>query len=123
MKTLMLNQKSGVDYSEIETYVTKTKVYQKNFVIFPSSIYISKFVESGFNTGIQNIAENQTKNQTGEITSKQAANIGVRYAIIGHSERRINQKETDSVLVNKINCANSEKLNIVFCIGESLIDY
>ena len=123
MKTLMLNQKSGLLYGDIETYVTNLKIYQKNFTVFPSSIYIKPFVESGYNTGIQNIAEKNIGNQTGEITAQQASSIGVKTVIIGHSERRLNQKETADVLVNKFNEALENEMNIVYCIGESLVEY
>ncbi|MBR5662193.1 MAG: triosephosphate isomerase [Bacilli bacterium] len=123
MKKLMLNQKSGLKYSDIETYVTKLKSYQKNFVVFPSSIYINEFVKSGYNTGIQNIAEKTADNQTGEITAPQAISIGVKSVIIGHSERRNNQNETSEVLINKFGEALNNKLNIVYCIGESLVEY
>lgn len=123
MKTLMLNQKSGLEYKDIVTYVSKLKIYGKNFVIFPSSIYIKDFIESGYNTGIQNIAEKNVGNQTGEITAKQATSIGVKSVIIGHSERRTNQKEDSKVLVNKFNEALDNKMNIVFCIGETLVEY
>ena len=123
MKILMLNQKSGMKYKDIETYVTKLKTYQKNFTIFPSSLYLKDFIESGYNTGIQNIAEKNIDNQTGEITASQAVSLGVKSVIIGHSERRLNQKETAEVLVNKFNEAINNKLNIVYCIGESLVEY
>ena len=57
MKTIMLNQKSGVLFSDIETYVTNTKTCQKNFIIFPSNIYLNYFIERGYTVGSQNIAE------------------------------------------------------------------
>ena len=123
MKILMLNQKSGLEYKDIVTYVSKLKSYQKIFTVFPSSIYIKDFIESGYNTGIQNIAEKNIGNQTGEITAKQASSIGVKSVIIGHSERRTNQKEDSKVLVNKFNEALDNKMNIVFCIGETLVEY
>ena len=123
MKTLMLNQKSSMTYEDIKTYVTKTKSYQNKFIIFPSSIYVSYLVKNGFNTGIQNIATSNAGNQTGEITAKQAVGIGSRYVIIGHSERRTNQNEGSDILINKINEAVENKLNIVYCVGENLVDY
>lgn len=123
MKKLMLNQKSGMLYKDIKTYVTELKAYAKNFTIFPSSIYLNNFVEAGYKTGIQNIAEKNVGNQTGEITAVQATSIGIKSVIIGHSERRQNQKETSEVLINKFNEAISNKMNIVYCIGETLVEY
>ena len=123
MKTLMLNQKSGLKYKDIVTYVSELKTYQKNFTVFPSSIYVKEFVETGYNTGIQNIAEKEAGNQTGEVTASQATSIGIKSVIIGHSERRANQKEDADVLVNKFNEALENKLDIVYCIGETLVEY
>lgn len=123
MKILMLNQKSGLKYKDIKTYVTKLKTYQKNFTIFPSSLYLKDFIESGYNTGIQNIAEKDADNQTGEITGSQAVSLGVKSVIIGHSERRNNQKETPDILVNKFNEAINNQLGIIYCIGETLVEY
>lgn len=123
MKTLMLNQKTGMLYSDIETYVTKMKVYQNKFILFPSDIYLNYCIERGYVCGAQNIAQTDEKNQTGELTGKQLSSIGTKYVIIGHSERRQNQNETANILINKINSAIRNDLTIVLCIGESLVDY
>ena len=123
MKVLMLNQKSGMLFEDIETYVTKTKTYQNNFILFPTDVYLNYCIERGFICGAQNIAQSDEKNQTGELTGKQINNIGAKYVIIGHSERRNNQKEGSDVLVNKFETAINNSLNIVYCIGESLVDY
>lgn len=123
MKKLLLNQKSAITYNDIKTYVTNLKIYQNKFIIFPSSLYIKDFSSNGFNVGVQNIAESDAKNQTGEITSIQAKSIGAKSVIIGHSERRENQKENKEVLLNKFKCAIDAKLDIVYCVGENLVDY
>lgn len=123
MKTLMLNQKSKMLCKDIETYVTNLKIYENKFVIFPSSIYLDKFVESGYVTGAQNIAACSLDNQTGEITAKQVKSIGAKYVIIGHSERRANQNEDSELLIKKFNEAIENNLNIVYCVGESLVEY
>ena len=123
MKTLMLNQKSKMTLKDIETYVTELKTYENKFVIFPSSIYLTKFVESGYTAGVQNIAAMNLDNQTGELTAKQVKSAGARYVIIGHSERRTNQAEDSELLLKKFNEAIENSLNVVFCVGESLVEY
>lgn len=123
MKILMLNQKSGMLKNDIETYVTNLKIYQNKFVIFPSSMYFDKFISSGYTVGSQDIAINDEKNQTGELTGKQLSSNDIRYVIVGHSERRKNQNETKDILISKINNAIDNKLNIIYCVGEGLIDY
>ena len=123
MKTLMLNQKSGLKYDDIVTYVSELKLYQNNFVVFPSSLYIRDFIDANYFVGIQNIAEKDIPNQTGEITAEQALSLDVKYVIIGHSERRINNKEDSDVLINKFNEAVKNNMKIVYCVGESLVEY
>ncbi len=56
---------------------------------------------------------------TGEISPKQLLNLGCKYVILGHSERRIYFGETDEMINKKIKAAISVKLNPIFCIGET----
>ena len=123
MKKLLLNQKSALLYSDIETYVSMLKIYENKFIIFPTDLYVKDFSINGFNVGVQNIAETNVKNQTGEVTAEQAKSVGARYTIIGHSERRLNQKEDGKVLLNKFRRAMDAGLDIVYCVGENLVDY
>ncbi len=56
---------------------------------------------------------------TGEISATMLKELGTKYLIIGHSERRAYLNETEDSLVNKIDNALNEKITPVFCIGES----
>jgi triosephosphate isomerase len=57
---------------------------------------------------------------TGEISPVMLKEIGCRYAIIGHSERRQYFGETDETVNRKIKAALNQGLKIIFCIGETL---
>lgn len=57
---------------------------------------------------------------TGEVSPLMLADIGCRYTIIGHSERRQYFKETDEIVNRKIKAAKKTGLGVIFCIGESL---
>jgi len=48
------------------------------------------------------------------------ASCSVDYVIIGHSERRAEFKESNSVLAEKVNRALENNLKVIFCCGESL---
>jgi len=50
------------------------------------------------------------------------ADIGCRYVIIGHSERRILFGETDQMINRKMLAALASQLNPIFCIGETLLE-
>ena len=56
---------------------------------------------------------------TGEITAKQVADLGLKYTLVGHSERRKMHSETDSVVAKKTKEALMNKLSVVLCIGET----
>jgi triosephosphate isomerase len=53
---------------------------------------------------------------TGEVSPKMLKNLGLQYVILGHSERRKYQKETDEIINKKIKAALKEKLKPILCI-------
>ncbi len=55
---------------------------------------------------------------TGEVSADSLKSMGVRYTLIGHSERRIYAGETDEMVNRKVNAALSRKITPVLCIGE-----
>lgn len=57
---------------------------------------------------------------TGEVSAYMLQELGVKYVILGHSERRHILKEPDSVLQSKLRCCLEAGLSVVFCIGETL---
>lgn len=56
---------------------------------------------------------------TGEVSPFQLKALGVRYVIVGHSERRA-LGETDKVVNKKVKAALSAGLKVILCVGESL---
>lgn len=59
---------------------------------------------------------------TGEVSAKMLKNIGARYVILGHSERRINMGETTEQVNKKIKAVLENGLVPVICFGESLVE-
>ena len=57
---------------------------------------------------------------TGEITASMLRDVGARYVIIGHSERRQIYFETDTMVNKKCQAALAAKLNVILCVGETL---
>ena len=60
---------------------------------------------------------------TGDISASMIKEIGCKYVLIGHSERRVYYNESNSVLKSKIKNAYINNLKVIFCIGENLDDY
>jgi len=88
-------------------------------IICPPFVYLAelsaKFKKMSF--GVQDLFWEEKGAYTGEISAAMAKNIGARYAIIGHSERR-EIGETDEIINKKIKTALKSGLKVIFCIGE-----
>jgi triosephosphate isomerase (TIM) len=71
-------------------------------------------------TGLQNISIHDQGAHTGEVSAKAAKSIGCQYALVGHSERRIQFEETNALCELKILKALEYGLKVIYCIGETL---
>ena len=70
----------------------------------------------------QNMFYEEKGAYTGEISPLMLVDIGCRYVIAGHSERRQYFHETDNIVNRKIKAARKSGLGVIFCIGESLAE-
>ena len=69
--------------------------------------------------GAQDVFWKERGAYTGEVSPIMLKDVGVRYVIIGHSERRKNVQETDEVISKKVEVALAQKLFPVLCVGET----
>jgi len=69
--------------------------------------------------GAQNVHWEASGAYTGEISAPMLVEIGVRYVIIGHSERRQYFGETDETVNLRLKAAQSFGLTPILCVGES----
>ncbi len=94
-------------------------------VVCPPFIYINELKKmiSGhrFVVGAQDSFWNEEQANTGEISPVMLKNLGVRYVILGHSERRA-FGENDELVSKKVNACLKEGFTIVLCVGESQRD-
>lgn len=74
----------------------------------------------GFFTAAQNVASEKEGAYTGEVSAGMLFSLGLKYVIIGHSERREYYNETNEILAKKTNLALAQQLQPIFCCGESL---
>ena len=70
--------------------------------------------------GAENMHWEESGAFTGEISADMLLDLGVKYVIIGHSERREYFAETDETVNKKIKTAIAKGLTPIFCCGESL---
>jgi triosephosphate isomerase len=59
---------------------------------------------------------------TGEICAGMLKEFSVRYVILGHSERRQYQKESDALIAKKAAAAHAASLKPIVCVGETLAE-
>lgn len=76
--------------------------------------------EKGIGIGAQNLHWAEEGAFTGEVSARMLTDIGVRYVIIGHSERRAYFAETDETVNRKGKTALKHGLIPIICVGESL---
>lgn len=76
--------------------------------------------EAGIAVAAQNCADHAKGAYTGEISASMIASLGVKYVILGHSERREYYGETSAILNDKIALCYANGMAPIFCIGEKL---
>jgi triosephosphate isomerase len=93
-------------------------------VVFPPFPYLSQvqqaLLTSGIALGAQNASDQVKGAFTGEVSMAMLAEFGVKYVLVGHSERRALYGESDAVVAAKFAAAQSANLVPVLCIGETL---
>jgi triosephosphate isomerase len=89
-------------------------------IICPPNIFLKDLLslKGNIKIGAQNCFW-QEGAYTGEVSTKMLKNMGCKYVIIGHSERRKINKETNEEINKKIISALQNKLIPIFCIGEN----
>lgn len=76
--------------------------------------------DSKIKLGAQDLSENNNGAFTGDISAEMLKEAGVKYAIIGHSERRQFHYESDELISAKVRRALDSGLRPIICIGETL---
>jgi triosephosphate isomerase len=84
---------------------------------------ISKAIlNSNIRLGAQNMSEHNVGAYTGEIAAVMLKEFSTRYVILGHSERRQYQKESDELISKKALAAHAASLKPIVCVGETLAE-
>jgi triosephosphate isomerase len=91
------------------------------FISLESAMDASRKVQ-GIQIGAQNLHFENDGAYTGEISGSMLKSIGVKYVIVGHSERREYFGESDAVVGKKVTMALSAGLTPILCVGEVLAE-
>jgi len=90
------------------------------------SIYLAQSqgltVGSGIDVGAQDVSQHASGAFTGEISASMLKEFGVRYCIVGHSERRQYHFESDVLVAEKARSALASGIIPIVCVGETLAE-
>jgi len=93
-------------------------------VILPPLPYLGDLIEDfeqvelGF--GAQDVSHNEKGAFTGEVSAAMLADVGARYGLVGHSERRQYHYENSDLVAKKFVAAKNAGLVPILCVGETL---
>jgi triosephosphate isomerase len=77
---------------------------------------------SALELGAQDVSAHDKGAYTGEVSAAMLREFGVRYAIVGHSERRQYHGETDALVADKAKAALAQGITPIVCVGETLAE-
>ena len=72
--------------------------------------------------GAQDVSTHTAGAYTGEVSAAMLSDLGCRYAIVGHSERRQYHAESDAVVADKARAALAAGITPIVCVGETLAE-
>ena len=94
--------------------------------VCPPYVYIADaaaaLAGSGIVWGGQECVEFENGAYTGDVSAEMLADLGCRYVVVGHSERRQLHADNDQLIADKAKAALAHKLTPVVCVGETLAE-
>jgi triosephosphate isomerase len=95
-------------------------------LVFPPFVYLAdaarQLARTPMGLGAQDVCAEAQGAFTGEVSAAMLADVGCKYVLVGHSERRALYGEDDALVARKFAAALSANLTPVLCVGESLAE-
>lgn len=124
MKFIVGNWKMNGNCDEKENLLKSlksTKTKTKVVICLPFTLIPGE--NHGVTLGAQDVSEHDNGAYTGDISGTMLKDAGVKYVLVGHSERRLNHHETNEIVKAKAEMAIKNNLIPIICIGETLDEH
>lgn len=120
---IALNNKSNLNKNEFTRYLLQLNKIDTNhkLILCPTFLNIPRanIDNKNYLLGAQNVSSNLSGAFTGEISAEQLKEENVKYCIVGHSERRLLQKESLQEISSKIKNLQEQNIIPILCVGET----
>jgi triosephosphate isomerase (TIM) len=98
--------------------------WRVDVIVFPPYVYLAEAArmlsDGGIAVGAQDVCAEGPGAFTGQVAASMLKDVGCRYVIVGHSERRRLYHEDDWLVARKFGAAHAAGLIPVLCVGETL---
>lgn len=128
MPYLIANWKMNLDGSSVDRFLRSfdwhdAAVAASQIIIAPSYVFIPRVRMALADTAVavagQDVHWEERGAFTGAVAARQLVDVGCRFVIIGHSERRAHFHDTDEDVNRKVHAAIRHRLRPIICFGES----
>lgn len=117
------NWKMHGSVAQLQTYLRGLQLTESvDVVVVPPAVYLPVAVQqatTGVAFGVQDIGAEAEGAHTGEVAAEMVRELGGSWAIVGHSERRLAQRENDELVAQKAAAALRGGLQPMVCVGET----
>jgi triosephosphate isomerase len=119
-----MNGDSGFISELMSSLVNSVAVSGAEILVCPPFLYLQQVQQaatgSNIQVGAQNVSQNENGAFTGEVSLSMLKDIGCKYVILGHSERRSLYSESDELVADKFIATVDAGLTPILCVGETL---
>ena len=120
---LVLNLKMNLTKNNILEY--EKEIHDKSIVVLPQYQYLLFFnrKDKSYSLGSQDLSKYSKGSYTGEVCAKGLKSLGVKYALVGHSERKEYFNEDINDFRMKMQNAMDNDIIPIYCVSQSEEEY
>jgi len=118
-----MNGSQAANAAWLRAFTGRRPEFRCDVVVCAPSVYLAGLVASSeIDFGAQDVSEHSLGAYTGDIAAAMLIDVGCRWVIVGHSERRQLHGESDEVVAAKAEAALAAGLRPIVCVGETLAE-